>query len=495
MPNSEHVKLLLKGVDVWNARRKKEKFKPDLSGVNIDAKFLKAGIVDARYSTLPLSGINLEDADLRETTLFKEYPRFTSGNINPETGPPRANLQNSKFVNSDLRESVFRNVNFDGADFRHANLCGADMSYSTFRGVDFSGANLENANLRSCHCADAKFTHSCLRGAFLQGTGLQGSNLSVSQPWKAYLYYYKTSNQVAPSFELIKCVSNLLGISRTLGNIHEESILFFRGENSNSWKLQPYVMRVADHHRKERERITDLITKRPEDFQNTKSTLDQLIRAQHHGLKTRLLDITSNPLVALFWASFQEEEDENEYTARLHVFAVPKNLVKSFNSDTISILSNFAKLSYFDQNLILGRSEFDIIERTGKDGFHLSYKSSMNNLYRLIRKENPNFEKRIDPRVFYQVFVIKPKLSFERIRAQGGAFLISAFHERFERDEILAFNNGIPIYNHYTLEVPHKSKARILDELSLYHITPETLLPGLDASAKAVNDYHEKSAQ
>ena len=58
-------------------------------------------------------------------------------------------------------------------------------------------------------------------------------------------------------------------------------------------------------------------------------------------------------------------------------------------------------------------------------------------LYQLIRQEKSYFDERIDLRDLYKVYVVEPQLSSERIRAQAGAFLVSAFHERLERDEIL----------------------------------------------------------
>ena len=94
--------------------------------------------------------------------------------------------------------------------------------------------------------------------------------------------------------------------------------------------------------------------------------------------------------------------------------------------------------------------------------------------------------KKIDPRDLFRVFVVEPQRSFERIRAQSGAFLISAFHERFERDKILEWNDGIQVYDYYTLTVSGESKEYIMDELRLLNITHESLFPGLDEAANAV---------
>ena len=103
---------------------------------------------------------------------------------------------------------------------------------------------------------------------------------------------------------------------------------------------------------------------------------------------------------------------------------------------------------------------------------------------------------RIDVRDLFRVFVIEPQQSSERIRAQSGAFLASAYHHRFERREILRLNPGIPVFAHYTLTIPSSNKESILRQLRLLNITRETLFPGLDESARAITEaYRQRVAE
>ena len=275
----------------------------------------------------------------------------------------------------------------------------------------------------------------------------------------------------------VHSLSEFLGIIRELQAKHSGEVLYFRGESQGGWELRPSIMRDG-LLQYESEMLTQLISRRPGEFTGMDSSIAQWVLAQHHGLQTRFLDVTKNPLVSLFHASETRDGDPSQ-DGWLHIFAVPRDLVKLFNSDTASIIANFAKLTNHEQTMLLTLAP-------GEDDFNQA--DAMRHLYQLIREEKPFFEERIDVGDLFKVFVIEPQLASERIRAQSGAFLASAFHQRFEREEIVNLNPGTPIYAHYTPVVPGDTKWSIRRQLELLNITRETLFPSLDESAKAITD-------
>ena len=164
-------------------------------------------------------------------------------------------------------------------------------------------------------------------------------------------------------------------------------------------------------------------------------------------------------------------------------------MIKQFDSDAVSIITNIARLSRRQQDIILGRHTSWHINEIYKED---EYSEAMRILYQLIRQEKPYFEERIDPRDFYKVFAVVPQQLSERVRAQSGAFLMSAFHERLERDEILRWNETIPVYAHYRLTISGQYRTSIMDDLRLLDITWENLFPGLDTAATSVSEYYRK---
>ena len=185
----------------------------------------------------------------------------------------------------------------------------------------------------------------------------------------------------------IKSIENLLEACRDLQNEHGDDVQFyFRGERSASWELRPSVMRHSSFRENEGVMLNELMSRQPEAFSGLTSAFSQWVLAQHYGLKTRLLDITRNPLVSLFNAC----EDRSVEDGRLHVFSVWRDMIKPFNSDTVSIIANFAKLRHTEQNLLLSKTNDDTDEGGDLD-LKKERDEALGRLYHFIRQEKPYF--------------------------------------------------------------------------------------------------------
>ena len=413
----------------------------------------------------------------------------------------------------DFRGADLFGAELNGVDLREAKLCGTILNAAKLNGADLEEADLTDAQLGMADLRNANLAFAKLIRTDLRDAKLIGANLLRAQPWEANLYMPTSEDaasflpyreevtdpyvmQSAAEKEIaekeINSVTCLLETCRALGETYGYSYtcdaiqFYFRGESCSSWELRPSLMRNSDirwmEGEKEGKMLLELMSRQPEAFSSLTSALAQWVLAQHHGLRTRLLDITRNPLAALFYAceKCKTKDDSGNKDGRLHVFAVPTSLIKPFNSDAISIATNFAKLFEGEQALLLGKIG------SNRDEYH----EAMGRLYHFVHEEKPYFKERIDPRDFFRVFVVEPQQSFERIRAQSGAFLISAFHERFERDEIRKYKAGTPVYGHFMLTVPELRKEHILKELRLLNITSETLFPGLDQAARAITQQY-----
>lgn len=251
---------------------------------------------------------------------------------------------------------------------------------------------------------------------------------------------------------------------------------FFRGHNDARYELTPSLARKWGNGDwqfmpSEDRLCKELLIAHHDEFQGDDYCFDRLVRMQHYGLPTRLLDISGNPLVALFFACSCKPE-QREIDGEVIVFQVASDGVKYYDSDTVSCLSNLSNLTYEQKNgidLNLDQDRFNQTDVARKLLHH-------------IKSEKGFFEGRIVPDHLGSIICVKAKRTNTRIKSQSGAFLLFG-HEATLPD---AGQDGIKISR-----VTIKNKAYILDQLDRININATTVYPSIDQTAAHLRDQHQ----
>ena len=109
--------------------------------------------------------------------------------------------------------------------------------------------------------------------------------------------------------------------------------MFFRGQSDVAFKLHPSIARgqktecdVNTKLQKERNYITKAKNYYPKVFSNDLLPIDLLAKLQHYGIPTRLLDVTSNPLVALYFAC----NDNHNKDGAVYIFKKEEEDIDNF---------------------------------------------------------------------------------------------------------------------------------------------------------------------
>lgn len=269
---------------------------------------------------------------------------------------------------------------------------------------------------------------------------------------------------------------------------------WYRGHGCWNYRLTPSLLRkdgktgAPFYPSGEFEMVQDVLSAHPGEFAGDAFTFDRLVRMQNFGLPTRLLDITANPLMALYFAA---ETDHRRPAADLAegdqptavdvdgevvILVCPKDGVKYYDSDTVSCIANLSMLRS-DQRAGIDAA---IKEVSGGVGA-FNADPALRPLLDAIKREKSYFQNEVVPGDLRRILFVRGRRSNPRIEAQSGAFILFGL----EAPEIEVLPGEITLHR-----IPVRNKARIRQELAALNITAQTVYPGLEKTAAAVARFY-----
>jgi hypothetical protein len=268
--------------------------------------------------------------------------------------------------------------------------------------------------------------------------------------------------------------------------------LLFRGQQSDKYSLLPSVGRTEKTPNLfafERNLIEDVIANKPSEFIGL-DYYNTLVKLQHYGLPTRLLDFTKNPLVALFFACELNEQtchENGEILFKTH----DKTNYYTEDNIIIQIMASFSQMTVYshdskfsdlvtgwffsDENLAVRFRDFEKHWLTNKQGSQQKFIDDIVNC------------------LLTPIFV-HTKMTNERIIRQQGEFLLFpneiSYHPNNKTDECplndLIIKRSIKDYKqallddmHCNIIIPSKSKEKVFQELNLIGYNRMLLFPDL----------------
>ena len=253
---------------------------------------------------------------------------------------------------------------------------------------------------------------------------------------------------------------------------------YFRGQANSDWDIFPSVYR-GNLLASEPDLIRSAYLRNPVEFRTFTSNFERLTKLQHYGLPTRLLDVTTNPLVALYFACqpYDKIEEDEEASSKKIIPADGAVFYKraygrgyqDVEIETVALLSSLS----IQGDLTLEKC-LELLTENGLYSPATARECEKNSYKSIIESLQNNY------------FVIST-LNNERLIRQSGAFLLPGHYNIYKNTNRIGeslIQRGMDNLNDEfeitRFIIPCERKAEILDELDLCNINEGSLFPELE---------------
>lgn len=140
--------------------------------------------------------------------------------------------------------------------------------------------------------------------------------------------------------------SNVKQFLKLLERYKVYSGVFFRGQSEKYSTITSSISRDIGYYQNEHLIYAETISMKRDEFEVFNSPIERLSKMQHYGIPTRLIDVTVNPLIALFFAV---QNTNDKYSGNVYVFIQKEH---PLHSKHVRLLALLATLSDYSINEI-----------------------------------------------------------------------------------------------------------------------------------------------
>lgn len=297
----------------------------------------------------------------------------------------------------------------------------------------------------------------------------------------------------------VKSIKEIISFVTDL-KITNNILLAFRGETKDykETALTPSLYRLPHYINNEELIYREMQRFNDNEFLNDITAFDKLSRMQHYSAPTRLLDISADIMSAIYFAIANKEDLEKD-DAIIYIFELKEKQLKYYDSDSVSVVSNIAKIPLMDKNSLKSKNSLlcDVTKYRNKKRKFNQQKSSKF-LRHEIREEKPQFEPILNPKDLTSIQCIYPKLTSSRIKSQKGFFLLFGLNPNNSEKPIKLIENDNllddsrvkhPISKIHKLRLKSSNIKKMKKDLKNLGVTEPFIYPEIDKIA----DYLKKS--